>query len=355
MLAAGSAQAQDSEFPLILWIRGDLYTVDSASSAPRQITQNGTISGPQIAPDERIIAYKAAAPVGLAALDLIQSSGKIADFDLPGDIYLFNIDGRVPTLLAGQPEDASLLVQGVPDKAIIRSAPAWSPDGSHLAWTEYAYPDGKPSLVIYNRVGGAMNTVAQDIPAPLVQGAAPPLKWGTGGIALNISVDATGEQDFIFYADDGTWLSSPRIAPVENDPALDDVWVESGSGAMLGVVYQSARWILFDPKTGVAQAAAEIPRLTTAQAGSHELRFGSDPDKGLYWEIVGETAAAPGAPGQVTLSPTGQAVAFTGFPSSGAVSVWRGGDGQTIPNTGSNLDELQVGAILWGYTYWRIG
>ena len=355
LMIVGSAQAQGGEFPLILWIRGDLYRGDAAGAAPRPLTQNGTISGPQIAPDGRNIAYKAASPVGLAALDRIQGEAVIADFDLPGDIYLFNIAGRVATLLAAQPEGASLLAEGVPDKALIRSAPVWSPDGSRLAWTEYDYPDGKPRLVIYNRVGGTMTTVAQDIPAPLTQGAAPPLKWGGGGIAIDASVDATSEQDFIFYADDGTWLSSPRIAPVENDPALESVWVESSSGAMLGVIYQSARWILIDPQTGIAQAASDIPRLTTTQAGSRELRFGIDQSKGFFWEILGETAAAPGAPGQVTLSPSGQAVAFTGFPSSGAVSIWRDGDATVVPNTGSNLDELQVGALLWGNTIWRVG
>lgn len=355
LLVGSGAHAQDGEFPLILWIRGDLYSVDAASAAPRALTQNGTISGPQIAPDGRNIAYKVAAPVGLAVLDRIQSAGVIADFDLPGDIYLFNIAGRVATLLAAQPEGASLLVQGVADKALIRSAPVWSPDGEQLAWTEYDYPGGQPRLVLYNRVGGTQTIAAENIPAPLVQGAAPPLKWGSGGIAINASVDATSEQDFIFYGTDGRWLSSPRIAPVENDPALDYVWIETGAGPRLGVIYQSARWLLIDPQTGVAQAATETPRLTTTQAGAHELRFGVDPSLGFYWEIVGSTAAAPGAPGQVTLSPSGQAVAFIGYPSSGAVAIWRDGDAAAVPNTGSNLDELQVGALLWGNTVWRSG
>ena len=53
----------------------------------------------------------------------------------------------------------------------------------------------------------------------------------------------------------------------------------------------------------------------------------------------------------MTLSPSGQAIAFTGFPSSGAVTIWQDGSTTAVPNTGSNLDELQVGALLWGYTY----
>ena len=57
----------------------------------------------------------------------------------------------------------------------------------------------------------------------------------------------------------------------------------------------------------------------------------------------------------MTFAPDGQQIAFIGFPSSGAVSIWHNDDATPIPNTGSNLDELQVGALLWGYTYWTIG
>ncbi|MBI1256944.1 MAG: hypothetical protein GC204_05695 [Chloroflexi bacterium] len=356
LLAVASAQAQDaSEFPMILWIRGDLYSVDAPDAAPTPVTTSGTISGPQLSPDGKNIAFKQAAQVGLDALDRITASGKIADFDLPGNIFLFDIAAKVVTPLVGQPPGASMLVDGVADKATIRSTPVWSPDGTRLAWTAYDYPDGKPELVIYNRVGGTETVVAQNLNAPLVQGAAPPLRWGTGGIAINTSVDATSEQDFLIYDENGTLLSTPRLAPVENDPAVDFMWVESPSGGQLGLIFQSAGWILIDPKTGVAQAAPELPRIMTAAGDSRAVRFGYDKNEGFFWEVVGETAAAPGSPRQVTLSPSGRKVAFTGFPSSGAVTIWDNGDTTSIPNTGSNLNELQVGAMLWGYTTWRIG
>ncbi len=356
MLACGSAQAQGGELPLILWIRGDLYRVDTLDAAPTAITTNGTISGPALSPDGKSIAYKAAAQVGLDALNRIdQSSGKIAEFDLPGDIYVMDSASGAASAIAGQPADASLLVAGVPDKATVRSTPVWSPDGTRLAWTEYAYPDGKPQIVVHNLTDGTTSTLAEDIPAPLVQGAAPPLRWGSAGIAVNASTDTTSELDLLIYGDDGTLLSSPRFAPVRNDPMFDFEWVERDGGALLGVIYQSARWILIDPQTGVAQPSNEVPRLTTAQADSRALHFGADSTGNFYWEVVDENAAAPGGPGQVTLSPSGRQVAFMGFPSSGAVTIWQDNNTASIPGTGSNLDELQVGAMLWGYTFWRIG
>ncbi len=344
----------NNELPLILWIQGDLYSVDSLTAPPTQITNGGTISGPELSPDGATIAYKSADQIGLNALNRIQASGKIADFDLPGDIYVLDIATRKSTQIVGQPPDASLLVDNVADKATIRSTPVWSPDGKSLAWTEYAYPGGKPQIVI-DTIASTITALASDLNAPLIQGAAPPLRWGSAGIAVNASTDAASEQDFLIYGNDGTLLSSPRIAPVDNDPVLDFVWVESANGAQLGLIYQSSRWILIDPKTGVAQAASELPRLVTASSNTRALRFGVDKDQGYFWEIVGENAAAAGAPSQVTLSPSGRQIAFTGFPSSGAVTIWQDGNTTSIPNTGSNLNELQVGALMWGYTYWEIG
>ena len=57
----GIARAQGDELPLILWIRGDLYSVDALGAAPTPITTNGTISGAALAPDGKTIAYKVAA------------------------------------------------------------------------------------------------------------------------------------------------------------------------------------------------------------------------------------------------------------------------------------------------------
>jgi hypothetical protein len=353
-LVSGTAQAQD-ELPITLWIRGDLYSYETPGEAPVPLTSDGTISGPTLAPSGAQIAYKAASPVGVDALNRVEADGFIADFDLPGDIYIYDASSRASVQTAGQPADASLFVEGIADHATIRSAPVWSPDGSQLAWTEYDYPDGTPSIVVYNIANSASTTLVTDVPAPLVQGAAPALRWGSSGFAINASADAAGEQDFLIYSNDGTLVASPRLAPVTDDPALDFVWVESGNGSLLGILYQSARWTLLDGATGVAQAVGELPRITTDQADTRSLTFGVEESTGFFWEIVGETAAAAGSPGNITLSPSGRQLAMIGFPSSGAVSVWTDGETIAIPNTGSNLDQLQVGAVLWGYTYWRIG
>ena len=348
-LAAGAITAQGKP-SLILWIRGDLYKVTSFDAAPVALTTNGTISRPVLAPDELHIAYKAAAAVGMEALDRVDANGYIADIDLPGDIYLLDRADDTPLKIAGQPVDASLLVSGTLDNATIRSTPVWSPDGAYIAWTEYAYPDGQPALKVYNMATTATTTLIDAIPASTVQGASPALRWGSGGIAVNASTDAAGEQDYLLYDASGTLLSRPRLAAVPDDQVVDFAWIEGID--QLGILYQSSGWILIDPATGIAQAARTIPQITTAAPDSRTLRFGADATEGFFWEVVGTNAAATGSPAQVTLSPDGQQIAFIGFPSSGAVSIWDDDNTTAIPNTGSNLDELQVGALLWGYTYW---
>ena len=292
-LAAGSVGAQ-ADSPLILWIRGDLYRVTAFDAAPVALTTDGTISGPTVAPDGRRIAYKAADQIGMDALDRVDSSGFIADIDLPGDIYLLDGADGTPQQIAGQPADASLLVVGIPDKAVIRSTPVWSPDGARIAWTEFAYPGGQPSLIVYDLASATTLTLAADIPTSTVQGASPPVRWGTGGIAVNASTDAAGEQDYLIYDANGSLLQRPRLAAVANDQVVDFAWVEGVN--QLGILYQSSGWILIDPTTGVAQAAPVVPQLTTAAPDPLHLRFGADPADGFFWEIVGSNAAASGSP-----------------------------------------------------------
>ncbi|HLU10966.1 MAG TPA: hypothetical protein VK003_14945, partial [Oceanobacillus sp.] len=219
VLATSSALAQ-ANAPLILWVRGDLYAVSDLTTSPVQLTENGTISGPTLSPDGNMIAYKAAASIGLQALDRVQATGFIAEFDLPGDIYMLNVAAQQTVLVAGQPADASLFVEGVPDNAIVRSGPAWSPDNAMLAWTELDFGEDSTRLITFDFATRTQSTIADDLPVEVVVGTAPDVRWGAGGIA--IIGDAS---ELLIYDTDGTLLSTPQLTPQEDENPQEYAWI----------------------------------------------------------------------------------------------------------------------------------
>lgn len=346
--------------PLVLWIAGDLYTAEAANPAapPRALTQMGVISGPALSPAGGMVAFKAAAPVGLAALERIQTDGLIAAYDLPADIYLIDPLIGSMALVAGQPANASLFVDGVADNATVRSAPAWSPDGARLAWMEFAFGGDEARLVQYDL--GQRLTAVTAITAPVVEGRAPSVIWGPGGVALNLGLSASGDQEFRLITPDGAAMSTVRLRPTFNETVLIESWVQDGDSSLFGVLLSSGWWTLFDPATGAELPAGRIPELAARAApdSSLALRFAVTTDLGFYWEardpLPSEAAAPafPSDPSRTTLSPDGRSIAFLGYPDYTSAAVWAEDAITAIAGTGTGA--LPVGVVLWGPTHWQL-
>jgi hypothetical protein len=354
--------AQTTNEPLILWIAGDLWTVTDTTTAPTALTQVGTISVPALAPTGDRIAGKAAATVGLEALDRLGGVAPIAEFDLPADIFVLDVATGVAANIAGQPEDASLFVEGVPDNATVRSTPVWSPDGSRLAWTYLPFGGTTASLAVYDFAAAGSLPFIAAIAAPVVRGTAPDLRWSEWGFAIRAYAESSTEQTFLFYTPDG---SDPNVQPTaiatvqpgEDEEILDFEWVRVGENWRLGVLFNNARWVLIDPATGVAEDPASPPVLVSLTASdSLRLRFGFSEDVGLFWEALdplNPAAASVAFPGtRVTLSPNGREIAFIGYPTFGAAATVSGETIREIPGTGSG--GLLAGAALWGPLIWRL-
>jgi hypothetical protein len=301
-----------------------------------------------------MIAYKAASPVGLAALNRVQTSGFIAEFDLPGDIYVFNISGQQTALVAGQPDDASLFVEGAADRAIVRSTPAWSPDGTTLAWTEFDFGSAALRLVLYDFGTRTQRVAADGILVEIVMGSAPSLRWGAGGIAV------IGDRgDPLIYSPEGTPLSAPELILEEDEAPMEHAWIDANGHSLFGILYSSGRWVLIDPSTGREQAINGVPLMIGTAENSLALHFGTLPGVGMFWETIDPTGATvasgafPAPPSRVTLSPSGREVAFIGYPDYSGVAIWH--DGEVIPIPGTGGDTLAAGTLLWGETMWRVG
>lgn len=352
LVAIPLAAAQDETDPLYLWSAGDLYSVADPTVAPVRLTEDGAISGP--VGYSRWIAYKTASHLGREALDRVQVAGLIADFDLPADIALYNTINGTSQTIAAQPEGASLLVPGQPDRAIMRSAPSWAPNGSALAWIEIDYPTPTAYLTRYDIDSAATMRIASFSVPTLIP---PPVLWGRGGIAVDLSADASSDQFHMIYNPaDGALIAGVGVATVPGDSVRVTRWVQDviNDRPLFGMLYESGGWTLIDPATNTPIPYTNLPVLKASAGGSALVQFGVDASLGFYWEFSGTNVAAVGDPTHVTLNTNGTLLAVIGVLSEGKVSIFQGGDMTPIPGTGNAQDEIPVGSLIWGSPEWVI-
>src|SRR5512138_437455 len=111
--------------PLILNVRGDLWAWGGQGQALQRRTNWGYNKEPIISPLGSQFAYKSTATI---AVDVIKREGGLGGGDLPANIWVMDAASTNAARIADQPPDASLMMPNKPDKYIVRSRPAWSPD-----------------------------------------------------------------------------------------------------------------------------------------------------------------------------------------------------------------------------------
>lgn len=370
-LPAFTAAAQPIT-PIILWVAGDLYAVDpdNPSELPRRLTEDGTISDPVMirgGSDNFIsrfpsgaVAYRSLPDVARNALDRIQTDGFISDFDLPTDMILYNLATDEQRTIAGQPENASLFIDGTPNAGSVRSAPHWSlnPMGEMLVWTEFPFGGDTAVAMRYLPEQDLIAPITILNNVPIYNGRAPKIRAGLRGYLVHSASSASGEQAFYIYDASGVLMRTVRVVVSDSEALIAFDWLDFNT---VGFMLDSARWFLIDINSGaVTEAAQPVELLSqTAISMSKPVRFGVDPDLGLFWEIqdIGDPTlpsyAFPGAPDRVALAPGGRSLVFIGLPSFGGAAIWRE-NGEITPIAGTGLDGLLVGAVLWGSMTWSI-
>lgn len=354
LAVAGVVQAQDAPAPVLMLINGEDIWASYPTGLAR-LTYSGYADRPALSPAGGQIAYPVIDRIGIQAL---QTTGGLVS-ELPSNIVLQNLTTRVETSIATQPEGATFNA-GEPARAIVRSAPAWSPDGSALAWTEDVTPEAVRSLVIYTLASASAQVAVTDLPLQAGFQQTLPVRWGGGGIALH-SITAVAEataaqptiDTFLIYSPAGALLASSTVTPATGEYVYDFQWIDDAGVDKLGVIYSTGRWDVIDPASGAVTPLVGSPELYSLSAPDGlSVVFGvtSLPNGAVFTWRVGQTPLAYTGPLEwLSISPAGDAIAYA---TQGIAYTWR--DGVTEPVYGTNDYNMVVSDVVWGPTAWRV-
>jgi hypothetical protein len=266
LLALVPAASAQFSTPLVITINGDFWTwYGDPSLPPVSITQWGYNEPGVLSPDGGRIAYNSVAQIAVDALNRV---GPIGGGGLPSNIWVFDPISGSGTRLAEQPPDASFFTEGVADKGIVRSTPAWSPDGGRLAWAEQTYPDTVGSIVVYDFASGASIIVASNLPPSIGVPAPKEVLWGQNGIVVRDNQQ--GGDIFTVYQPNGSVSASFTVGGSARELAFYAL-MDGGGREVLGVLFNDGVWELFDLTSGAAQIAGGIPEMYSLRAGGGSL------------------------------------------------------------------------------------
>lgn len=320
-----------------------------------QPPNEGLLSTLIISPDNRYLLMETQPEMVRQAILIY---GGIGGGPLPSNLWMCDTQANTLTIIGSQPADASFMAGDIPDKATIRSAPVWSPDGAQVAWIEQTYPTISYSLMIFTI---AQNTIIQvpiqGLPEPVGVSAPYPVYWGDAGIMLDvISLDQTtfnAVETLYLFDNTGQFLRATLVgAAGENDDIINTtILVRYQDKQYMGLDYDRAGWVLLDVLTGEKQPMPGIPELysRTAPTGL-TLDATLDDQVGYVWHISGSDKPIEGLSRQrLSLSPDGSRAAY----ATDSIRIWA--DGQEITVSGSDdFADDPTASLVWSSLVWRV-
>jgi hypothetical protein len=313
-----------------------------------------------MSPDGTQLAVTVRSPITIEAMN---REGLYVATPGPTDIRIIDIATGQQTLIAEQPPDASYYAgENIPNKAILRSDPQWSPDGMYLAWTEADTDLLDSRLVVADLSAQTQRTIVAQLPDNCAEIASPGVKWGPGGLAIELYTCNVGERPgwrIQLYDITGALLQEFAYANDDRNQMMGCAWVTYESQDYLGVFFYGDQWDMLDPRTG--------DRLTVHTPPSHYSALNPDQSVGmtLYQKEVMVnsvrdidyrwTATYPGQQplelsdasdgfDSIAISPDGQQIAY--LTKEGELVIWQNGESHLVPkDSGASFERYAT--VLW--------
>ncbi|MBE0690652.1 MAG: PD40 domain-containing protein, partial [Anaerolineae bacterium] len=342
---AGLVSAQ-AEAPLVISLNGDLWSWNGdPAQPPYALTSWGYNDPAVLSPDGTRIAYNSVAQLVVEAMGRV---GGIGGGALPSNIWVINLGSGDGVRVADQPADASFFTEGVADRGIIRSDPAWSPEGGRLVWTEETYPERINSIVLHDFAAGP-RVIAGNLPPSAGVPAPKEVRWGQSGILVRdtqVSGDGSLATSFSLFSPDGALFNSFQVGDGLRTPVFYD-FMQAGDREMIGVLFNDGVWMLYDPFSGAEEVAAGIPEMYSLRNPSGSLALSPiiNDIGGFTWRAfdpagvtVAEFVSAPYfVPQRYAISPSVQAIAYSDYLEdqrifSDSINVWQAGTITVIPS-----------------------
>lgn len=362
VLSVMGARGQDSIQPLIILKENNLWAWDGSAQLvplthqePIPLSRLPLDNDLQRSPDGAWLVYTTQLT---ATEDLAQ---RMSTDVQPGNMWLWSPDGdSQPTQLTQQPEDVSL-IEGRPERVIIRKTPFWSPDGTQVAWIERDNPNSAcetqgtcDRIMIYNTIDQTTHMLAEGLP-PLGSDVFKGTHgvWTENGFVFVSFLDALLEPRIRVY-NPTTGQETLTIAlPAPYDLYLPVIYQDQ---TWIGVMGETA-WQLINLKTGQMMEAPGDPILvstTHPEAGlqvciagwlpTGQLRYQAYTPQG--WILDNRPIA------QVAISPDGTAMAYQIYDETAQdldpnIYIWDEPHYTTVPETDASLNQFTWGPAKW--------
>lgn len=334
-----------------LW-EGNIYSWLPGETIPTPHTMEGFFADLAISPDGNQLAYTHVSE-NLGAQQRFNPDVK--------DIWLWNLAANTRIPVALQAADADL-----PIEWIRRSGAVWSPDGSHLAYTERAHD--QQVIRLYDVRAGETRVFSEVVSVGFADAGNfqdQSLQWGaliskyawtyfsSGGGGTEIWVYADADRPCA-YALDESYAPMPRDEP--NPVAVSIEWAQYLDDWYIGVHYQSGVYRLTDYQNGDQWEIDALPFLSTIDAPHPVARVRRsiervlNPPAEVRW---GATAPVEIPAARITINQAGEQIAFTQWGETAwTLTIMPGSEVSAtleLPLPAPS-DTVVSGEIEWAYT-----